>query len=214
MRSIGGRGKEDGQFECPCALAFDLEENLLVVDRNNRCQVFNSLPPHGFKYRFGDHGESPGQLSNPVSLSIDSEGNIIICDCGNHRVQIFNSKGEFEWLFGKKGGNPGQLNSPISAIVDVHGHFVVCENGNHRIQIFDQSGNSIRCFGSHGSEFEDRCFSYPYGMDVDRNGTIVVADATNALVQVWTVEEVNLDRNSSSLGTHEDQSFIKMEEFL
>lgn len=72
---------------------------------------------------------------------------------------------------------------------------------------------------------------------MDRNGTIVVADATNALVQVWTVEgtnfwltpsftvsrwfrlyschvEVNLDRNSSSLGTHEDQSFIKMEEFL
>lgn len=62
----------------------------------------------------------------------------------------------------------------------------MCELGNHRISIFDPSGQFLRDFGTQGSKVGQ--FSFPCGIAVDNEGSIVVADQRNHRIQIFSKE--------------------------
>ncbi len=62
---------------------------------------------------------------------------ILVSDTNNHRVQVFNSEGEFVFTFGSRGNQDGQFKEVRKvAINHESGDLFIVDDGNHRIQIF------------------------------------------------------------------------------
>jgi hypothetical protein len=87
-------------------------------------------------------------LNEPADIAVDPQnGDVYIADgYGNHRIVVFNSKGQYLRQWGSSGASPGQF-SPIGG---GHPHCVLigpddliytCDRGNDRIQVFDKTGN-------------------------------------------------------------------------
>ncbi len=70
----------------------------IAIDGGNNCvYVFNENGK--YKRKFGYPGQGPGALLDPTFIDIDSEGNIFVYESINHRISIFNFKGEFQNSF-------------------------------------------------------------------------------------------------------------------
>ena len=66
----------------------------------------------------------------------------------------------------------------------VAGQYVyVTDDGLNNVSVFTIEGAYVISFGHHGSE--DGCYVYPYGLCVDRDGFVYVADLGNNRVQVF-----------------------------
>lgn len=63
-------------------------------------------------YKFGSYGDGPGQLNMPHGFCIGVNDNIAIADTNNHRISVFDMKGNYVLTFGEKGTNEGQLYLP------------------------------------------------------------------------------------------------------
>ena len=67
----------------------------------------------------------------------------------------------------------------------------VTDTGNHRVQKFDRDGNFETQWGGFGSARGQ--FNFPYGIAVDRRGSIFVLDSSNFRVQQFmTADEGEL----------------------
>lgn len=84
-------------------------------------------------------------------------GNVYVADTWNHRVQKFDSDGNFLLKWGTKGYGDGQFHYPRGIAVDGLGNVYVVDAGNYRIQKFDSEGNFLAKWGTRGKgdgEFE------------------------------------------------------------
>ena len=133
------------------------------------------------KWTFGGKGIGKGEFNCPRGLSVNSNGNIFVCD--NHRVQIFDSGGEFISTFGSIGNGNGKFNYPYDIKITSQGNIIVSELSNHRIQIFSSKGRFISKIGSNGNE--NGQFTNPEGIALDSHDNIYVCDNTNHRIQVF-----------------------------
>ena len=190
----GAYGFGDGQFRDPTDVAVDSSGNVYVVDRNNtRIHKFDSSG--NFILKFGScpadsKCDEDGQLHIPNGLAVDSSGNVYVADTNNHRIQKFDSSGNFLFKWGAYGGEggvtsngsgDGQFSAPQDVAVDGSGNVYVAESGNNRIQKFDSSGNFLLKWGTPG--FGDGQFNQPSGVAVDSSGNVYVADKFNDRIQ-------------------------------
>ena len=136
--------------------------------------------------KFGRKGTNKGELNWPNGVALNAKDEIIVADCGNHRLQVFSSKGEHLRSIGKKGSGEGQFNKPSGVVMDKENNLVVLDKGNGRIQILSETGEFLRSFASRGKE--DGQMENPQGLSVDTNGNIIVSDTGNYRVQVFTSE--------------------------
>jgi DNA-binding beta-propeller fold protein YncE len=58
------------------------------------------------------------------------------------------------------------------------------DSRNNRVQVFTREGKFLFAWGSHGSG--DGEFNIPWGIDIDRNGDVYVADWRNDRIQKFT----------------------------
>ncbi|MFQ5641249.1 MAG: FG-GAP-like repeat-containing protein, partial [bacterium] len=201
LSEFGSSGSGDGQFDRPQGIAVDKSSgNILVVDHfNDRVQAFDSSGK--FLFRFGtvcylpggqncsdpdDSGPlepGDGQFWNPSGVAFDSSGHIIVSDSENHRVQVFDSAGNFLFKFGSHGSGNGQFNRPRGISIDQSGNIMVVDSGNNRIQAFDSSGNFLYEFGSAGSGEGE--LNNPRDLVVDEPGNILVSDTFNQRIQLF-----------------------------
>jgi len=90
----GSKGSENGKFEIPHSIAFDLLGNVYVTDTDNdRVQKFTSNGT--FITKWGTEGSRDGQFLKPEGIDIDSLNNIYVADTGNSRIQKFTSNSTF-----------------------------------------------------------------------------------------------------------------------
>jgi hypothetical protein len=54
----------------------------------------------GAECTMGTRGPGPGQLNDPEGVAVDSHGDVYVVDGSNHRVQKFDSEGNFLLMFG------------------------------------------------------------------------------------------------------------------
>lgn len=80
---------------------------------------------------------------NPSDLGFDFRRRVFVLDGGNHRVQVFDSTGDFDLSLGGYGQGPGQLDSPMGMWVHSEGSVVVADTGNRRLQPFGASGAAL-----------------------------------------------------------------------
>ena len=136
---------------------------------------------YGYSVQWGSEGSGDGQFNNPYGIAIDANDNVYVADYNNHRIQKFDSSGNFISKWGSEGSGDGQFFIPSSVATDLSGNVYVAEWGNNRIQKFDSSGNFISKWGSIGSG--DGQFNTPTGMVTDLSDNVYVADYNNHRIQ-------------------------------
>ena len=133
---------------------------------------------------FGKLGSSVGMFDRPWGVAVNARDEIAVTDQNNHRVQIFNSDGNYLRSFGRKGNKAGEFLYPRGIAFLNNGNIFVADNGNHRIQIFSGEGEYVGSFsgkGSLGSQLSNPC-----GLSVDSDGNIIVADSGNKLIKIFS----------------------------
>jgi DNA-binding beta-propeller fold protein YncE len=135
VRTIGGRGGEDGQFNFPTNLFVDPEGRLYVADTLNfRVQIFD-VEGH-FVRAFGAQGDTAGTLNRPKGIGVDSEGHIYIADTSFNNFQIFDPDGQLLLFVGAAGRGPGEFLLPSGLYIDKRDRIYVADQGNSRVQVF------------------------------------------------------------------------------
>lgn len=136
---IGGRGKEEGQFNYPSFLALDLNGNLVVSDtQNGRVQIFDM--DGRFLRRFGEFGDAPGMFARPKGVAVDSEGHIYVVDAGFNNVQIFDDEGRILMAFGGYGAGRGEMILPSGIAIDKDDFIYVVDSYGRRVVVFEFLG--------------------------------------------------------------------------
>jgi hypothetical protein len=89
-------------------------------------------------------------LNQPADIAVDPiNGDVYVADgYGNHRVIVFDAKGQFLRQWGSKGTGPGQFafvggGHPHCVVMSREGLLYVCDRGNDRIQVFTKQGQLV-----------------------------------------------------------------------
>ena len=135
---------------------------------------------------FGNKGSAVGMFQNPRGVAVSNRDDIAVADCCNHRVQIFNSNGNFLKSFGHYGDNQGEFNYCCGITLDNDGNIFVADFFNHRVQKFSGEGRYMGMFGGMGKL--DSQLSYPWGLSLDSNGNIIVDDSGNRLIKIFSTD--------------------------
>ena len=147
-----------------------------------------------FEQTWGAFGATPGLFNLPYGIVVDASNNVYVTDGNNHRIQKFDSEGNFLLEWGVSGINEGQFDSPLYGAVDVSGNIWITDSSNDRVQQFDANGNFLKMIGwgvaTGTAQFEicttgcrkgivgegDGQFNSPSGIDIDDNGIIFITE--------------------------------------
>jgi DNA-binding beta-propeller fold protein YncE len=125
--------------------------------------------------QWGEYGELTGQIKNPRGIATDENNNVYLADGGNHRIQKFDSNGNFLLQWGEYGTGDGQFYGVSDVAVDSSGNVFVADSMNKRIQKFTSNGDYI-------SQWTYRLFNFNNGLTVDKYGNVYVTDQNFCLV--------------------------------
>jgi DNA-binding beta-propeller fold protein YncE len=139
-------------------------------------------PTGELKRQWGSRGTGNGQFIYPTDIAFDAKGHVFVAEYGdNDRIQVFDAAGNYLYQFGRFGENPGELSRPQSMVIDGETLYVT-DACNHRISVFKTDGTFLRTMGKTGSELGQ--FRFPYGLDQDSAGHLVVCEFGNNRVQL------------------------------
>ena len=176
--SFGEKGTGDGQFDRPCGVTYDRDDNLLVADSSNkRIEQFSRTGP--FMRTFGTKGELGGKLSWPHGIFTSPEGDFIVADYGNKHVVVFSPEGRVLLTL------HGDQLDPVHCVSHGNRYFVSDFNG-HCIKVFSDQGDFLYQFGRRGRGNGD--FNLPAGLAVDKSGRLVVCDSYNHRIQLFQLD--------------------------
>jgi len=143
LRSVGGKGTGEGQFEFPKGLGITQHGHLLVCDSgNHRVQVFDMNDDFKFLKEFGKQGVEAGDFTSPLDVAVNFGGEVLVADMCN-RIQVFDSEYAFRHSFGVRGHKEGQFKYPTNICVDNENVLYVCDQGNHRMQVLSAVDGSF-----------------------------------------------------------------------
>ncbi len=96
-------------------------------------------------------------------------------------------------IIGQAGSDPGQLKSPRGIALAPDGSIYVADAGNNRIEHFAADGTFLKAWGSYGTSSDtatapNGTFNEPWGVAVDKDGYVYVADTWNYRIQKFTAD--------------------------
>ena len=186
----------DGKFQMeveldrkPYSVAFtDCGDLLTLVSGNN-----NKLRLFSEKGQFIKHINDK-HLKKPQHLSIASDGRLILTDEANNEVKVLSPDGNDQLLSMTA---PNCDKYPECAVYHLS-KFYVSYPLAHCIKVFDKTGVYSHEIGCKGCS--DEQFNYPLGLVIDKYNRLVVCDADNRRLQLFTL-------GGKFLGTLEGEYF-------
>lgn len=176
----GKYGRGEGEFIFPVALAQDDKDNLYVCEYGNNDRVQKFSASGEFLTQFGSFGTAPGQFMRPSGI-VWHDQKLYVVDAFNNRIQYFTDSGEYLGIFGNS-GDVG-LNYPYDLVRSVSGDFYVVEYGAGRVSKFNSEGRLLGHYGKTGTG--ENQLSTPWGLTVDANNRVWVADTGNRRILEW-----------------------------
>ena len=174
IRTIGKKGKSNGEFNFPHGIAFDGKGNIVVADSGNkRVQVL--------RYSDGKHVITINNLEYPDSVAINTKDNNVLVHC-YFLIKVYNlSDGVFVRDICTRGSGPGQLQGAGSIIFDRQGNIVVADSDNNRVQILNyETGAYIKTIGD---KIPEKLF--PRGIALDATGNIIVTCSITSKMYIY-----------------------------
>jgi DNA-binding beta-propeller fold protein YncE len=152
VRLLGsGEGSAEGQLGSSFGVALlqsngGQQETVLVTELgNNRVSQFALDGTFvGIFVGTGKEGSSDGRTNSLRGITVlGSSEEVAVADCQNHRVQIFDSEGNYKRQFGTEGKEEdGQFYRPSGLASDAHGNLLVVDLTN-RLQVFSPEGKHL-----------------------------------------------------------------------
>ncbi|MFN8591047.1 MAG: NHL repeat-containing protein [Thermomicrobiales bacterium] len=131
-------------------------------------------------------GGAADPVRSPSGVAVAPDGRIYVIDTARDQIQVLDAAGQPVTAWGESGSDPGQFWFSVSDGADLalapDGSLVVIDPANNRVQQFTSDGTLLRTWGRLGSD--PGTFLDPYGVAVDRDGRIYVADG-NHRIQVF-----------------------------
>lgn len=123
----------------------------------------------------------------PHGLTIDRDDNLWLTDVGRHQVFKFAPDGRQLLVLGEArvpGDDARHFDMPTDVAIAEDGSFFVSDGyGNSRVLHFAADGKLIKTWGTKGTGPGE--FDLPHGIAIDDRGRVLVADRSNARVQVF-----------------------------
>ena len=168
----------------PVGASVGPDGNLWVPDTHYHRVVVYS-PDGKMLSTFGSEGFGDGQFELPTDIAFDDAGGslkVFVSEYGgNDRVQVFDAAWHKLYQFGRFGTGDGEFSRPQSILID-HGLVYITDACNHRIVVFKTDGTFVRNMGSVGAGLGQ--FRFPFGLDEDREGHLIVCEFGNNRVQM------------------------------
>jgi uncharacterized protein (TIGR03437 family) len=200
----GGPATTAGVF--PYDVAVDSRGNLYIADQlNQRVRKVDTAGAittvaGGGSGGLGDGGPAvSAQLREPLGVAVDSAGNIYIADVwSDSRVRKVNALGGITTVAGGGSAFPGdggpatgaRLDTPVRVAIDAQGNLYIAEKFRAQIRMVNASGiittvagNGTAGFSGDGGPATRAALNQPYGIAVDSNGNLYVADLGNNRVR-------------------------------
>jgi sugar lactone lactonase YvrE len=188
---------DSSNFAYPTGVAVDAAGNVYVADPGNE-RIAKITPAGVFSVFAGQEGQpghtdgpvSSATFSNPTGIAIDKAGNFYIADQSNSAIRKITAKGVVSTLVSTDGTN--SLQSPTGVAVDAAGNVFAADYGNNSIYEITPKG-AFLVVGSSGanaiSGFSDGTadeaeFDGSFGIAVDANDNIYVADSNNNVIRI------------------------------
>ncbi|HEV2773952.1 MAG TPA: NHL repeat-containing protein [Solirubrobacteraceae bacterium] len=181
VREVGLAGLRPGEFTSVGAVAV-AGDNTLFVASSGHSRIDRFSPDGTLIHSFGKRGTNVGEFNfgpgggndAPAGGGLAIAGNLLfVSDSQNDRVQRFNldGSGAAEIV------PPGLLANPRGLAVRGQ-RLIVADDHHHRLVVMDFGGRVIRTVGS-GQGAGKNQFSFPFGVAVDPQGRVFVADDIN-----------------------------------
>ena len=139
-------------------------------------------------------------------MAVDEDGNVYVADWANHLIRRITPGGVVSTIAGSAGHagstddtdtTTALFNDPAGMAVDKDGNVYVADQGNHLIRRITPGGVVNTIAGSAGqagstddTDTTTALLNNPYGMAVDEDGNVYVADQGNHLIRRITPEGV------------------------
>jgi len=198
----------------PAALALDGQGNLYIADQGNHrvrvvdleANIIRTVAGTGMATYDGDgKPASSASLSSPSGLAIDGE-RLYIADTFNGRVRCMQltsglistaagDGGTYRFESGSEAPSPS-LSRPIGIVLDREGRLFLTDSDSHLVRYWDwKTGTAIRVAGSgvatysgDGGFATEASLCYPFGIAVDHDGVLFVADTFNHRIRTLSLE--------------------------
>ena len=194
----------------PAGIALDSKGNIYFADRNNHAirkvtrssGYITTVAGDGTSGHFGDDGPATAAtFDNPSGVAIDTVGNIYISDTFNYVIRkvsigtgiITRVAGMYSQDGYTGDGGPAKsahLNNPEGVAVDILGQIYIADTYNHAIRIVSTTGIITTLAGNGTSGYcgdnghaASAMLSYPFGVAVDLDGNIYIADSFNHIIR-------------------------------
>ncbi len=182
LTSSGSKGKGQMQFNYAYCIIYNPRDGFLYVadSYNHRIQVLTT----DLKYvrSLGQHSSVRAEFNVPMGVALDSANNMYITDYNNDSIKVFTANGQYLRSFAHKADGK-KLYNPWAIAIDSSDIVYVSEKGPHCVSVFNSKGAYITTFGEEGSQSGQ--FKSIYGMVIDHNDSIVVADNGNHRLQIF-----------------------------
>ena len=140
------------------------------------------VKPFQFKavLSFDGRGSALKMFNNPFGLAGNARDEIAVTEFFNNRIQIFNSDGNFIRSLSCKALD---LRVPKGIVFRNNGNIFVGDKSG-RILTIDGRGEYVGSFGGLGSLDDE--FNDPWGLSVDSDGNVIVADQGSSLIKIFS----------------------------
>ena len=175
IRSFGGKGKGDGQFNEPKFVTVDGDDNIYVADNSNHCiQKFTS--DGVFIASVGSYGDGQLQFTFPQGVGYNKvNGKIYVSSF--HKIQILNTDLTFHATFGMEGEGDGEFSTPFGISFDTAGNVLVVDFWNNCVQVFTADGKFTHKLDN---------LNNPRGIVVDHSTGVVYVTDRSGRVSMFT----------------------------
>lgn len=156
--------------------------NLYISDGYGNARIHKYTPDGRHLLSWGEPGVDPGQFMRPHNVAVDLDENVYVADRENHRIQVFNGKGQLQAVW-------PNIHRPCAICLDPEGNLYIGELGpfpgledcpglGHRISIYDLQGKCLTQLGHPEAGEGPGQFIAPHGLALDSCGDLYVGEAS------------------------------------